>query len=103
MIDVFKAEVSNTERIIKTTEKMQARIMAEYYPGVPKQGYQRTLTSGLHEPREPQWSILRVAFNEVMSQEYSLHEALQRLQAHGYKTTRGSDLDMERFKTILLD
>lgn len=47
--------------------------------------------------------MLRTAFHEVVSQEYSLHDALKRLQAKGYKTTRGSDLDMERFKTILLD
>lgn len=103
MIDVFKAESSNVERITKTTEKMKARIMAGYYPGTPKQGYQRTTTPGLHEPREPQWSLLRTAFNEVVSQQYTLHEALKRLQAQGYKTTRDSTLDMERFKTILLD
>src|SRR5260370_15495614 len=47
--------------------------------------------------------MLRTAFNEVLSQEYTLQEALKRLQAKGYKTTHGSDLDMERFKTILLE
>jgi site-specific DNA recombinase len=103
MIDVFRAETSNVERIVKTTEKMKARVVAGYYPGVPKQGYQRTTTPGLHKPREPQWNMLKVAFGEVASQEYTLQEALKRLQARGYKTTRGSDLDMERFKTILLD
>ncbi len=103
MIDVFKAESSNVERITKTTEKMKARIIAGYYPGTPKQGYQRTTTPGLHEPRQPQWSLLRAALTEVASQEYTLHEALKRLQAQGYKTTRNSTLDMERFKTILLD
>ncbi len=36
MIDVFKAETSNVERIVKTTEKMKARIAAGYYPGTPK-------------------------------------------------------------------
>lgn len=103
MIDVFKAQASNQERITKTTEKMQARIMAGYYPGVPKQGYKRTMTPGLHERREPQWGLLRTAFHEVLSRQYTIHEVLARLHAKGYKTTYGKDLDMERFKTILLD
>jgi site-specific DNA recombinase len=103
MIDIYRAESSNIERITKTTEKMQARIVAGYYPGVPKQAYRQTATPGLHEPREPQWSMLKVAFKEVLSQEYDLHEVLKRLNAKGYRTTRGSNLDMERFKTILLD
>lgn len=103
MIDVFKAEASNAERITKTTEKMQARVVSGYYPGQPKQGYQRTTTPGLHEPRQPQWSMLKVAFDEVLSQEYAPLEALKRLNALGYKTTHASDLDMERFKSILID
>lgn len=102
MIDVFKAETSNVERIVKTTEKMKARIAAGYYPGTPKQGYKRTTTPGLHEPREPQWSMLRIAFHEVVSQKYTLHEALKRLRAQGYRAGH-TDLDMERFKRILLD
>lgn len=103
MIDVFKAEASNQERITKTTEKMKARIAAGYYPGPPKQGYMRTATPGLHEPREPQWSMLKQAFSEVLSQQYTPAEALKRLNARGYRTTRGSDLDTERFKSMMLD
>ncbi|HSE61142.1 MAG TPA: recombinase family protein [Candidatus Saccharimonadales bacterium] len=103
MIDVFKAEASNIERITKTTEKMKARVAAGYYPGQPKQGYRRTLTPGLHEPRDPQWSMLKEAFDEVLSLVYTPSEALKRLNARGYKTTHGSDLDTERFKTILAD
>lgn len=103
MIDVFKAEASNQERITKTTEKMQARLMAGYYPGKPKQGYRKTATPGFHEPKEPEWSLLQVAFKEVASQNYDLHEVLKRLNSKGYKTTFDSDLDMERFKSMLRD
>jgi hypothetical protein len=103
MIDVFKAEASNQERITKTTEKMQARIMAGYYPGQPKQGYQRTLQPGLHEPKQPEWDMLKLALNEVTSQQYLLHEALQRLNSKGYRTNTGRQLQMDKFKTILID
>lgn len=103
MIDVFKAETSNQERITKTTEKMQARIIAGYYPGQPKQGYQRTLQPGLHEPKEPEWSLLKSAMIEICSQAYTLNEALKRLQAKGYKTPSGRELQMDKFKTILID
>ncbi|HEY3991665.1 MAG TPA: recombinase family protein [Ktedonobacteraceae bacterium] len=102
MIDVFKAESSNVERITKTTEKMKARVLAGYYPGRPHQGYKGTATPGLHEPCEPQWSMLRMAFNEVSSQKYTLHEALKRLQVQGYRAG-STNLDMERFKRILLE
>jgi DNA invertase Pin-like site-specific DNA recombinase len=103
MIDIYRAESSNLERSTKTTDKMKARVVAGYYPGQPKQGYQRTTTPGLHEPRQPQWSMLKVAFGEVLSQEHTPLEALKRLNALGYKTTHASDLDMERFKSILVD
>lgn len=103
MIDVFKAEASNQERITKTTEKMQARVMAGYYPGAPKQAYQKSATPGLHEPKQPQWSLLQVAFKEVLSQEYTPREALVRLNAKGYRQGSNTDIDMERFKRILLD
>src|ERR1700733_1191746 len=103
MIDIYRAESSNIERSTKTTDKMKARVAVGYYPGAPKQGYQRSMTPGLHEPKEPQWSMLKEAFSEILSQRWTAQEVLKRLNARGYKTTHGSDLDMERFKCILFD
>lgn len=103
MIDVFKAEASNQERITKTTEKMQARVAAGYYPGNPKPGYRRTLKPGLHEPKEPEWTLIMQALKDVASQKYTVSEALHRLVALGYTLPGGGQLDMERFKSMLID
>jgi site-specific DNA recombinase len=44
MMDVFRAEASNQERINKSTPNMQARVALGFYPGRPKPGYEHTDT-----------------------------------------------------------
>ena len=66
MIDVFRGEAANQDRITKTTSNMQSRVASGYYPSNPKAGYQRTDVRGLHSPKEPEWSMLRSGFLQVL-------------------------------------
>ena len=66
VMDVMRAKSSNDERIGKTSNGMQARVAAGYYPSNPKTGYMRSETPGLHVPKEPEWSILRNGFLQVL-------------------------------------
>ncbi len=100
---VWQGETSNEERITKTTEKMQARIIAGYYPGTPHTGYQKTNVAGLHTPLEPQWSLLQTSMRRILYDKYTLHQALKWLQAQGFKSGKVMALDMNRFKILLTD
>ena len=101
-MDVIKAKTSNDERARKTTNGMQSRIMSGYYPSNPKAGYKTTATSGLHAPKEPEWSILRSGFLEVLDG-ISIKDAVANINATGYKRKSGRGLDMAHFKAILVD
>lgn len=102
MMAFFQAEVSNHERITKATEKMQAKIMAGYYPGMVHQGYQKSDVKSLHVPREPQWSLLKEAIHNIIDKGYPLSEALDEMTAKGYRLQGGGKVDMHRFKRMLL-
>lgn len=101
MIDVFKAEASNQERITKTTDKMQAKIKAGYYPGMVHQGYRKSDVPSLHIPREPQWSLLKQAMQDILYRGQSISSALDWLNANGYRLQGGRKLDMHKLKRIL--
>lgn len=100
---VWQGEVSNEERITKTTEKMQARVAAGYYPGNVHTGYQQTKIAGLHAPLEPQWSLLRTAMHRIIYDGYSVRSALSWLEDNAFTTPSGRKIDLSRFKRILLD
>ncbi len=102
MIDVFRGEAANLERITKTTSNMQARVAAGYYPSNPKTGYQRTETAGLHAPKEPEWSILRSGFLQVL-EGIPIKDVVASINAAGYKEKSGKLLDAHRFKIMLND
>lgn len=85
MIDVFRGEASNLEPITKTTSNMQSRVAAGYYPGNPKAGYQRTDVRGLHSPKEPEWSMLRSGFLQVL-EGTPIKEVVAGINAAGYTT-----------------
>lgn len=102
MIDVFRGEAANLERITKTTGNMQARVAAGYYPSNPKTGYQRTETPGLHAPKEPEWSMLRTGFLKVL-EGVSIKDVVASINAAGYREKSGKLLDVYRFKIILND
>ena len=53
MMAFFQAEISNHERITKTTDKMQAKIKAGYYPGMVHEGYQKSCAIFAHTERAP--------------------------------------------------
>lgn len=102
MIDVFRGEASNLERITKTTSNMQSRVAAGYYPSNPKTGYQSTETPGLHAPKEPEWSILRSGFLQVL-EGIPIKDVVAGINAAGYKEKSGKLLDTFRFKIMLTD
>lgn len=102
MIDVFRGEAANLERITKTTSNMQARVAAGYYPSNPKTGYMRSETPGLHVPKEPEWSILRSGFLQVL-EGIPIKDVVAGINAAGYREKSGKLLDTHRFKIMLKD
>lgn len=102
MMAFFQAEISNHERITKTTDKMQSRIKAGYYPGMVHQGYQKSDVKALHIPREPQWSLLRQAMYNILYKGFSVSEALECMNKAGYKLQGGGKVDMYKFKNMLM-
>jgi DNA invertase Pin-like site-specific DNA recombinase len=100
---VWQGEVSNEERITKTTEKMQARVAAGYFPGAVHTCYQTTKVRGLHAPLEPQWSLMQTAIKRILYDGYNLHQALKWLNTQKFTMTGGGTLDLNRFKRILAD
>ncbi len=102
MIDVFRGEADNQGRIDKTTSNMKARVAAGYYPSNPKTGYQRSETPGLHIPKEPEWSILRNGFLQIL-EGVSIKEVVASINAAGFREKSGKLLDTHRFKIMLND
>lgn len=101
MMAFFQAEASNNERITKTTDKMQAKIVAGYYPGMVHQGYQKSEVRALHVPREPQWSLLQTAMRKIIYESFTINDALEWLNNNGYQLTSGNKLDMYKLARIL--
>jgi DNA invertase Pin-like site-specific DNA recombinase len=100
---IWRGETSNEERITKTTEKMQARVAAGYFPGNVHTCYQQTKVRGLHAPLEPQWSLMQTAMHRILYNDYNLRQALVWLQRNDFVLSGGGILDMTKFKRILLD
>ncbi len=100
---VWQGEVSNEERITKTTDKMQAKIVSGYFPGFPHTGYQTTAIKGLHEPLEPYWSLMQTAMQRILYNAYTLPQALKWLQSQGFAMRGQGRLQMDRFKCLLVD
>lgn len=100
MMALFQGEISNHERITKTTEKMQAKIRAGYYPGMVHSAYKISSTPSLHVPREPQWSLLKESMHKVVYEGYSMSDALDWLNKNGYRLQGGGLIDMHKLKDI---
>ena len=108
LIDVYRAEQSNNERIKKTPEKMMSKIRAGYYPSNPKTGYKKSDVPGFHVPDEPNWSALRVTFKEMCKGELTVAEGLKkaterglRTKNYGPKAVGGKPVDMFRWKDLM--
>ena len=102
MIDVFRGEASNQERIDKTTANMKARVAAGYWPGNPKAGYKKGDVAGLHIADEPKWSILQSGFLQALDGA-PLKEVVANINAAGYTRKSGRSLDLSHFKEMLVD
>lgn len=98
LIDVYRAEQSNNERITKTPEKQMAKMRAGYYPFPPLPGYRKTDVLSLHEPDPERFHLLRAAFKSVASGIATPNEALKKMTESGYRTINGNAMDMEHFK-----
>jgi len=103
IFQVFKAEASNDERMSKSLGGLKGRVAAGYSPFPLHQGYKRGLTPGLHEPEEPRFSMLQVAFREVLLRQFTVSESLERLTKKGYTTPSGKELRIDRYRSMLKD
>jgi len=110
LIDVYRAEQSNNERIHKTPEKMMAKIRAGYYPSNPHTGYKTSDVPGLHLPDEPNWSAMRNAFKAMIAGECDISEGLKRATRDGLRTKNygpkavgGKTIDMYRWKALMCE
>ena len=101
LINVYRAESSNQERSTKANEKMQSRIDLGYYPGFCHIGYQKSDTKGIHIPKEPEFSLLQNAFQEIASGRANLRQALVAMNDKGYLQKSGKRMDMMKFRKIL--
>jgi DNA invertase Pin-like site-specific DNA recombinase len=100
LIDVYKAEQSNHERITKTPEKQMAKMRAGYYPFPPLPGYKKSTVPSLHDVDPQRFSLLQIAFRSIISGEATPNEALKQMTKAGYLTAGGNTMDMERFKLL---
>ena len=110
LIDVYRAESSNNERIAKTAPKMMAKIRAGYYPSNPHTGYKTSDIPGLHEPDEPNWSAMRDTFKEMARGEITVSEGYKKVTERGLRTKNygpgavgGKTIDMYRWKNLMKD
>lgn len=101
LIDVYRAESSNHERTKKANEKMQARIDLGYYPGYCHTAYVKSEEKGLHVPKEPEHTLLRTAYLDVVYGRKSMREALIWLNNSNFRLKSGKRLDMTKFRRIL--
>jgi len=101
VIKIYQAEMSNDERILKCTNGLKARVVAGYNPFHPHPGYKRTDTPGLHVPDPMRFTMLQKTIREVLSREFTLSEALGRLNDNSYRTLAGRKLQIDKFIKIL--
>jgi DNA invertase Pin-like site-specific DNA recombinase len=110
LIDAYRAESSNNERIKKTPDKQRNKILAGYYPSNPHTGYKRSDIPSLHVPDEPNWSAMRNAFKAMAAGECDITEGLKRATEDGLRTRNygpkavgGRKIDMNRWKDLMTD
>ncbi len=101
LIDVYRAESSNNERIHKTPEKQMSKMRAGYYTFAPLPGYRKSTTPSLHEVDPDRFYLLQKAFKAVASHRLTVDEALKEMTRSGYRTVNNQQIDMARFKDLL--
>ncbi len=110
LIEVYRAESSNNERINKTPDKMMSKIRAGYYPSNPHTGYKTSDVPGLHTPDEPNWTAMSNSFKAMAAGQIDVKEGLQqatdnglRTKNYGPKAVGGKTIDMFRWKALMTD
>jgi DNA invertase Pin-like site-specific DNA recombinase len=102
MIDVYRAESSNNERINKTPEKQMSKMRAGYYTFKPLPGYMTSGTPSLHIIDPHRFYILQRAFKAVADRKLTPNQALKRMTEEGYRTVNGCRMDMARFRQLMV-
>jgi DNA invertase Pin-like site-specific DNA recombinase len=102
LIKIYQAEQSNNERIHKTPDKQMSKMRAGYYTFAPLPGYRTTETPSLHEPDPVRFGLLQAAFKSLANGTATPNEALKKMNASGYTTVNGNQMDMARFKQIIV-
>jgi DNA invertase Pin-like site-specific DNA recombinase len=110
LIDVYRAESSNNERINKAPSNMKAKMRAGYYPSNPHTGYKKSDIPGLHIPDEPNWSAMQLTFKEMTTGQLTVVEGLKKVTERGLRTKNygpravgGRTIDMNRWKALMKD
>ncbi|HSX35367.1 MAG TPA: recombinase family protein [Patescibacteria group bacterium] len=108
LINAYRAEQSNNERIHKTPDKQKNKILAGYFPSNPHTGYMKSDIPSLHVPDEPNWSIMQRAFRAMAAGEMNISEGLKwateqglRTKNYGPKAVGGRKIDMNRWNVTL--
>ena len=99
---IYEAERDNKERANTTLTRMKDRVLAGYYIFPLHQGYKRTSTKGLHEPDE-RFSLLQQAMRDIIAGRSTVSEAMEGLNAQGYRTPTGKSLRIDNFRKLLVD
>ncbi len=102
LIDVYRAEQSNNERITKTPEKQMSKMRAGYYTFAPLPGYKTSATPSLHDIDPDRFYLLQQAFKSVADYSATPNEALKKMTKDGYTTINGKLMDMARFKQVMV-
>lgn len=110
LIEIYRAQQSNQERITKTPLKQKARIYAGYYPSNPHTGYKKSDIPGLHIPDEPNWTAMKRAFKAMASGELTVDKGLKqalgdglRTKNYGPRSVGGRKIDTYRWKNLMID
>ncbi len=110
LVNAYRAEQSNNERIKKTPDKQKSKILAGYYPSNPHTGYRKSDIPSLHEPDEPNWTAMQRAFRAMAAGEINIQDGLKQATEDGLRTRNygpravgGRKIDMNRWKGLMVD
>lgn len=102
MLEAFKAEGSNEERINKSIKGQTEAVLAGKYPFVPKPGYRRGMQRGIPEIDSVRGPALRDVLVRIASHVVTPTDGLIELNKSDYTKSR-ANLKMDKFRKIATD
>jgi DNA invertase Pin-like site-specific DNA recombinase len=109
LIDAFKAESSNDDRVRASKDGIKDKLEQGYWPSHTHQGYKKSVIAGLHIRDNYRDEMLISAKDNILSGEYTVSDAMKQLNEIGYKTPPnknnpyGQSLRIDKFKALLCD